>query len=257
MVDVPKSLLNQLRCSQCEGYLSIGPLMVTTVGVQICGKCYKILPADEKRKYVRQVGLEAVAAQMLIFPCRYHQQGCTVQILFNEGEDHERECPHRQILLQDDSNDCPDVNPTVITVERQTKELHLQSKYSLKPNKNNAVLKYTIDIGASSGYALCLQSEQYLKPVEVKIEGAIALKKNTPESIYCELNASKGRTVVEHVYESINSGPGSVRKCNNCSEYSCRSCQSETAGAGCLHCSSRTSYVNCTPWYVCKNYVLC
>lgn len=274
MVDIPKSILNKLRCSRCEGYLSIAPVMVTTAGAQICGKCFKILPTDERRRYVREIGLEAVA-EMLIYPCRYHQQGCKFQILFNNGEDHERECPHRHSLYENQINN--DVNDPLLvdsqslfrdnplSVQCQSNELRLEGKYSLKQNqqsKNNALLKYTIDIGATSGYALCLQSEQYLKPVEIKLEGAIALK-NHPESIYCEINTKDGYNntpqTTEHVYESINSR---VRKCNNCTSTIvneafycqrghcfCWNCRE----ISCLHCMS---YVSSTPRYACKNYAI-
>lgn len=286
MVDIPKSILNKLQCSRCEGYLSISPVMVTT-GAQICGKCFKILPAEEKRRYVREIGLEAVA-EMLIFPCRYHRQGCLFEVLFNNGEDHERECPHRHILQYlnetaeaDDNNDS--TNPLLnagshstdalfrdssLSVMCQSKELRLASEYSLKQNnqsKNNVLLKYTIDIGASSGYALCLQSEQYIKPVEIKVEGAITLK-NSPESIYCEIktkDGAKGNFVSrsEHVYESLNSRHGNVRKCNNCNttivneafyclrgHHFCRNCR----GDACLHC---TTHVSNTPLFPCKNHI--
>lgn len=283
MVDIPKSILNKLHCSQCEGYLSISPVMVTT-GAQICGKCFKILPADEKRRYVREIGLEAVA-EMLIFPCRYHQQGCRFQILFDKGEDHEKECPYQHILQYphqtaevDDNNDSTSAMLSVnslfhnstLSVNRLSKELRLESKYSLKQSnqsKNKASLKYTIDISANNGYTLCLQSEQYLRPVEIKVEGAIAIK-NIPESIYSDIkikDASKSiycnlspRT--EHVYESINSSHGCVRKCNNCyntivneafyclhGHCFCKNCRANA----CLHC---TSHVSSTPRYACKNY---
>lgn len=277
MVDIPRSILNKLRCSRCEGYLSISPVMVTT-GAQICGKCFKILPAEEKRRYVREIGLEAVA-EMLIFPCRYHQQGCRYDVLFNNGEDHERECPHRHILQYsnqtaeaDDNNDS--TNPhslfpnNSLAVKCQSMELRLESKYSLKQynqSKSNALLRYTMDIGARAGYALCLQSEQYINPIEIKVEGAIALK-NTPESIYCEIKIKDGpknqpAPKKEHVYESINSRIDGVRKCNNCNStivneafyclrghHFCRNCR----GEACLHC---TTHVSTTPLFACKNYI--
>lgn len=248
--------------------MSIAPVMVTT-GAQICGKCFKILPVAEKRRYVREIGLEAVA-EMLIFPCRYHQQGCRYDVLFNNGEDHERECPHRHILQYSnqtaETDDINDTNPpqSQLTVKCQSRELKLESNYTLKQHNqsnSNALLKYTLDVGASAGYALSLQSEQYINPIEIRIEGAIALK-HTPESIYCEIKPRHQLTPKkEHVYESINVRTDGGRKCNNCNgtivneayycqrgHHFCRNCR----GEACLHC---TTHVSSTPLFACKNYV--
>lgn len=170
MVDVPSSLLPKLRCSLCDGYLSVSPVMVSTES-QICGRCFRILPEQAKRKYVRETGLEAVA-EILTFPCRYRGQGCAFRVHFDEAEDHERECPHRRFAQTEEtygSND--ETDPLIgdalsrersLSVKCQSKELRLEGKYSLR--QNGGLMKYTMDISAGEGRALCLQSEHYIKP---------------------------------------------------------------------------------------------
>lgn len=94
MLKIRSETLNKLKCSLCGGYLNTTPTMVKSNQCQICGKCFKILPAEEKTNCVRQVGYEAVA-EMLLFPCRYNLQGCQSEFPLNEADNHELECPFR------------------------------------------------------------------------------------------------------------------------------------------------------------------
>lgn len=98
MFKVRTDILQKLKCSLCEGYLNISPIMVKSDKSQICGKCFKILPLEEKMKCVRQVGYETLA-EMLLFPCRYNLQGCQSEFPLNEADNHELECPFRFTAL--------------------------------------------------------------------------------------------------------------------------------------------------------------
>ncbi|KAJ8978195.1 hypothetical protein NQ317_013141 [Molorchus minor] len=94
MFQIPQCVLENLKCALCDGYLNIKPLMIKPDGEQICGNCTEIIPIEEKEKCLRQIGLETLA-QLFVFPCRYHRQGCKHRFAWNTDNSHEEICPYR------------------------------------------------------------------------------------------------------------------------------------------------------------------
>jgi len=99
MLPVSEPILNTLKCYLCDGYLNAKPVLVQN-NKQICAKCYKILPEEEKVLCQRQIAYEAVA-NYLQFPCRYHKMGCTYTYKFNQENGHEIECKKRHFTVPD------------------------------------------------------------------------------------------------------------------------------------------------------------
>lgn len=281
MIRIPGRVLNSLQCTICAGYLNVSPIMVSN-NSQICGKCFDILPQEDKQNCLRQIGLEAVA-DILVFPCRYHDHGCTQEVCFNSTEDHEKECQYRFHVLNtnDSDNSFVDSNTLnthntdtfesqdfkTISVSKDTKDVKVNAAFKLKPSAkylDNALLKYQINICGNDENALCLQSEQYIRKVQIVMEGALSVR-GVPENIFCDVR-TKGATetitshnAYEPTYDTIdNRNDGG--SCNNCRkpilmevyhcphghDY-CRNCK----GMNCLYCITSVSHI---PKYYCKNF---
>ncbi|CAG9765386.1 unnamed protein product [Ceutorhynchus assimilis] len=99
MFQVPETILNKLKCNLCDGYLNAQPVVVKD-NQQICAKCYKILPAEEMEKCVREITFEALGS-CLVFPCRYHLMGCEHRFVWNNENGHEAECKKRYFTIPD------------------------------------------------------------------------------------------------------------------------------------------------------------
>ncbi|KAK4874800.1 hypothetical protein RN001_014160 [Aquatica leii] len=84
---IPETVLEQLRCSFCNKYLSCSPLRVLPEGSTLCGRC-----ADNDG--CRVVVLETIL-NMFAFPCVFNQRGCQQELRFNEANDHEACCVFR------------------------------------------------------------------------------------------------------------------------------------------------------------------
>lgn len=78
--------LEELKCSSCECYLSVGPVTIGPNG-NICGRC----PA-KGINHVENKTVETLA-KAYEFPCRYDSNGCTVNLPFGtQMLEHESEC---------------------------------------------------------------------------------------------------------------------------------------------------------------------
>lgn len=85
-----KTILEQLKCTTCKNYISVGPVTRTSDGHN-CGRCP--VAANDKN------ALFEVLAKNCKFPCRYDINGCKVKLPFGEDViNHERECEYRLIL---------------------------------------------------------------------------------------------------------------------------------------------------------------
>lgn len=250
---------------------------------QICGKCYKLLPDADKSKYIRQIGLEAVST-ILIFPCRYHNEGCTFTYSFNSTDGHEKECSYRHQCLyqrEDQLTICSESELIPISVDNQkfsnhsrnlsinqeSGDVRVKVDFELKQNNmsnNNALLKYNVEICGTDKSALCIQSEQYMNPVKITTEGVVSLRR-APESVYCDVKVDRisgtrhsSGNGSEPIYDTID-GSSQTHKCTRCSSaiageafyclhghQFCRNCREKY----CMHCATS---VSCIPKYRCKN----
>lgn len=277
MIRIPQCVLNGLQCAICASYLNTSPIMVSKNNSQICGRCFDILPQEDKQSCLRQIGLEAVA-DILVFPCRYHDHGCMHEVCFN-STDHEKECPYRFYDKFDNLVvECHTLNTqNTDTLEskdfksfsfvKETKDIKVNVLFKLKQSAkylDKALLKYNIDICGNDESALCLQSEQYIRKVEIVMEGALSVR-SVPENIFCDVR-TKGvtETATSHntydpTYDTINTR-NDGKNCNNCRKPilievyycmhghdHCRDCK----GMNCLYCITSVSHI---PKYYCKNF---
>lgn len=80
--------LNQLKCSTCNNYASVGPVTRTPVGYN-CGRCSDIGSEDTCAFF-------EILAKECQFPCRYDGNGCTKKLVFGEAVvNHEKICAYR------------------------------------------------------------------------------------------------------------------------------------------------------------------
>lgn len=78
--------LEQLRCTKCNLYLSVGPVRFTKDGY-FCGRC--------KNAEGSIVTIYSVVAQSFLFPCRYEKSGCKEKFYYGKMEQHEMACDKR------------------------------------------------------------------------------------------------------------------------------------------------------------------
>ncbi|KAK5650770.1 hypothetical protein RI129_001799 [Pyrocoelia pectoralis] len=229
MLKLKSNLLEQLKCKRCEGYLNVAPIMITSDKCQICGKCYKILPSEEKEMCVRQIAYETVA-EMLLFPCRYNVYGCKSQFAFNKGITHEAECLFRfeaskldgitediyeEVLFYDSCTTAnegevaaygPKLNPPInFTILDTSQNVVVESTYILRENnvtKYPSVIKYNTCLfgNASKGSALVLTNAKfnnYIKnPIKICVEGAIS--PHTFQSVYCNVTVCSVDDIISY-----------------------------------------------------------
>lgn len=92
------TLLTQTVCQDCNGYLSIAPIMI--IGNQyLCGRCARRCPnapGDRDFSYESSV-------KDFIFPCRYDSFGCQETFKWNSALYHELDCDYQKIW-------CPAIN---------------------------------------------------------------------------------------------------------------------------------------------------
>lgn len=92
---LPKVALDQLKCTNCNRYISVGPVKVIPKGF-LCGRC----PTEGHELLTVNIIYEKLA-QYNIFPCCYDALGCKQTFPFGEEmKIHEMSCSHR-------SNLCP------------------------------------------------------------------------------------------------------------------------------------------------------
>lgn len=75
--------LEQLRCTRCNLYLSVGPVRFTKEGY-LCGRC-----RDAEGHIIT---IYNVVAQSFLFPCRYEASGCKEKFSYGKMEQHEMVC---------------------------------------------------------------------------------------------------------------------------------------------------------------------
>lgn len=216
MYRIPQYILDKLKCSLCEGYLSVKPLVIRAEDQQICGKCFKLLPTVEKDKCVRQIGLETLA-EVLIFPCRYKDWGCNFTFGWCDEKDHEKECTFRlgYLSVEDDhrkSNQSYQNYQNIWKNEFKAHSEDLNATFNYKINETSQVLAYKLRItGNSEKY--CLTSGNSEEEVEISVEGTVSLQ-NTPQPIHTDLKLTP--LFKDNVYESLNNIALVKKRCATC-----------------------------------------
>ncbi|CAG9827650.1 unnamed protein product [Diabrotica balteata] len=224
MLQIPQYVLENLRCSICGSYLSSKPLMIRAENKQVCGKCYKLLPAYEKEKCVRQIGLESVA-EVLVFPCRYNTQGCPYKFKWCEDKEHEATCPYRSLmsLSTDSSRYC---NIDDIYNDSQSSygsELHCETpqvkatfSYKIKDKTSEMKnLSYTLDIKGNCDNTLVIKNTntEEAEEVELKMDGTVFLG-SKPELLFSDITATPVSS--HNIYETLRTYDTREAVCLQC-----------------------------------------
>ncbi|VEN38557.1 unnamed protein product [Callosobruchus maculatus] len=90
-MDIEQSQNQNLKCSVCNNYLNVAPVMTSDDGtVNKCGRCLFREPILNNRNTL----YESIGAK-LNFPCAH--EDCTDRISWPEVQKHERSCRHRKI----------------------------------------------------------------------------------------------------------------------------------------------------------------
>ncbi|KAG5872053.1 hypothetical protein JTB14_021845 [Gonioctena quinquepunctata] len=96
LIGIPEYLLDYIKCSQCESYLSCEPVYIQMNGRNICHRCVYAngVPPDS----VRNISYE-ILSNIIVFPCEYRNRGCPTRLKF--GSDlwhHESQCSYNQMF---------------------------------------------------------------------------------------------------------------------------------------------------------------
>ncbi|KAF7282348.1 hypothetical protein GWI33_002788 [Rhynchophorus ferrugineus] len=183
MFRVPDDILQKLTCSLCVGYLNRSPVVIRN-GLQVCARCYEILPLDEKAKCVRQLSYEAIG-MCLMFPCRYHRNGCDYMTSFDNKSDHELNCDKKYFTLPHEYTTMSELKST-------------KSEPILKPNETMPNVISHSDPSSVPDFTYC------------NLESSIS-----------EQNHNGSSTVYEYIddvtyFQSLQKN---IIKCLNCSAY--------------------------------------
>lgn len=90
-IQLPENLMNELKCNLCGEYLSYAPITMHADSGSVCGRC-PALEAERNITPLRESNYEKIAKQLLLFPCRYHLQGCEGIFSMQEIPSHEEVC---------------------------------------------------------------------------------------------------------------------------------------------------------------------
>lgn len=203
MLSLPSHVLEKLRCAQCTGYLSCGPIVINRKNEQLCGRCFKIFPDESKAEYVRQIGLEAVA-QIVNFPCKYNERGCTYTFPWNNGHDHELNCEHRYKTLSLERS---------YKSDSSSKEIDIKVNCDSVSNHNlEDQVKLNLNLTGKNGNKLSLINEQTHQSKNIRLGVEITLSVDTaPQVVRSRVSVENDE---ESFYESISIFSGNC--CTNC-----------------------------------------
>lgn len=217
MFRIPQNVLEKLRCSLCDGYLSVKPLMVRAEDEQICGRCFKLLPTEKKEKCVRQIGFESLAEE-LIFPCRYNTLGCKYSFSWCDEKDHEKECPYGSGLLSVNNESQMSIQSNYNTRNDSRNEFTAESEelnvtFKFKINESTNILLYQMKITGNADKNISLNSGYSQEDVEIFVKGTVSLQ-NSPQPIYTELRINHSQK--DDLYASLNSMIPVKKSCATC-----------------------------------------
>lgn len=91
---VPEHLLDQIKCVQCECYLSCDPVYIQSDGGNVCHRC--VLSNGVSPHHLRNIAYERLST-IIVFPCIYRNRGCPTRLRFGRVLwQHETECSYGQ-----------------------------------------------------------------------------------------------------------------------------------------------------------------
>lgn len=91
-MEVPATVLEKLKCENCEGYLSCAPVFLKDNKTSLCGRCTK-----PEEGATRNIPYEELA-KLVKFPCKYQEKGCSKLVSFSECKQHEEACEFHSII---------------------------------------------------------------------------------------------------------------------------------------------------------------
>lgn len=93
-IQLPENVMKELKCNLCGEFLSYAPITLHAVTGSVCGRCPP-LEAERDIDPLRESNYEKIAKHLLLFPCRYHLQGCEGIFSMDDIPIHEEACSHR------------------------------------------------------------------------------------------------------------------------------------------------------------------
>lgn len=177
MASIPDTVLNQLKCSACKSYLSVGPVTQTILGYH-CGRC--LAPGAEANS------LFETLAKAHSFPCRYVDSGCKFLLPFGEEMlNHEKICEYRIISCPVVST-CewtgPATNSFVHCSEEHEENIPKSSEFEVIINLSESMNTKMIQM-RPTGEMLLLHL-MYSEDAGLSINIKKLLEKNRKESLY-------------------------------------------------------------------------
>ncbi|CAG9864894.1 unnamed protein product [Phyllotreta striolata] len=236
MLQIPRYVLEKLRCSACGGYLNTKPLMVRADDQQqMCGKCYRLLPAEEKEKYARQAGLESVA-EIIQFPCRYNSQGCGYRYTWCDEKDHEANCPYRSLITFPSDGSVNKSNRVSNELFCESDQIRASLYYEIKDRtytNETKTFDYTMKLKGNCDKMLCIKNtnnSDELNDIEINLNGTLLIG-NKPELVFSNITVKPIQYT--NLYESITEYD---RRCYHCTD-SCDTCNQKDSKSLCKNYS--------------------
>ncbi|KAJ8957864.1 hypothetical protein NQ318_001860 [Aromia moschata] len=115
---IPNESIESFRCSLCQNYLSVPPVMIITKDgeQQKCGRCRDVrTKLNVRNKFYENL------VKLSSFPCIYPK--CAGRIQWGDVEDHERLCPNRTVACPIFLHNCDE------TVEVSDYKSHCVTKH--------------------------------------------------------------------------------------------------------------------------------
>lgn len=137
----PDTTIELLKCSLCEGYLSVSPIALIGDDQYKCGRCSTV-----KTQINTKVMIYEHLAKFMTFPCMFKE--CDKKLPFTEVKDHEKGCEYRTVM-------CPKSGCTEV-FRLQNIGPHFKEKHDDVYHSNNFSIKnvyayYNIDIMEKNG----------------------------------------------------------------------------------------------------------
>ena len=95
-------LVNLFECPVCFDY-ALPPILQCQLGHIVCGQCRQKLSSCPTCRgplgNIRNLGMEKVA-DTILFPCKYQNNGCQLNLIHKTKLDHEDSCDFRPVRVQ-------------------------------------------------------------------------------------------------------------------------------------------------------------
>lgn len=93
-MEISPNILEQLKCSYCGRALSCAPVLMSSLGKDVCGRCRAPLE-PEGEVFLRNKPYET-SVKDLLFPCCNKGLGCKEMLRLVEAKRHEDMCPFKE-----------------------------------------------------------------------------------------------------------------------------------------------------------------